>query len=78
MASLTAPRHGSDDVVLYEGEVEKRGQVIRNWRPRYMVLWRNGPRLQYFMRDAAGAWAARDDISLANILFCKCASHVLF
>jgi hypothetical protein len=69
-AAAIAAFDASHDV-LYEGDLEKRGQVIRNWRPRYVVLWRNGLRLQYFARDSSGQWAAKGVIPVSSIQSCE-------
>ena len=56
--------------VIYEGEVNKRGNYVRNWRVRYFVLWRDGPALQYWKRSAEGAWKLKGTIDVASIASC--------
>ncbi len=55
--------------VIYEGEVSKRGNFVRNWRTRYFVLWRDGPTLQYWKRSE-GRWKLKGAIPLASIVSC--------
>ena len=71
VASPASPPDAANDV-LYEGDLEKRGQVIRNWRARYVILWRSGPKLQYFIKDSGAAfWTPKAFISLSGVAFCE-------
>lgn len=64
------PSPPTDTEVLYEGYLDKRGQVIRNWRPRYLILWKAGPRLQYLYRGTTDQWAPKAEIALNTITAC--------
>jgi hypothetical protein len=66
--SLASARTAS---VIYEGRVSKRGNIMRNWRTRYFVLWRDGPTLQYWKKSSANnRWRLKGVIPLRDVLSC--------
>ncbi len=62
---------GMGDSVVFEGAAWKRASIVQlQWRSRYFVLWRQGPRLQYFRR-ADGEWKPKGAIAVGDIQACK-------